>query len=67
MRDATDHYLNLYLKKLEAHERLDELFDRQVFKLMQCGLTEKEAMMKLTNPDLCKSCYGDGCPQCEGD
>ena len=66
MQDATDYYLNQYLNKLDEHERLDEVFDRQVFKLMQTGLTEKEAMIYLTNPDLCKSCYDDGCPQCEG-
>jgi hypothetical protein len=67
MQDATDYYLNQYLNKLDEHERLDEVFDRQVFKLMQTGLTEKEAMVKLTNPNLCKSCFGDGCPQCEGE
>ena len=67
MQDATDYYLNYHLKERDDHERLDEIFDRQVFKLMQTGLTEKEAMLKLTIPDLCKSCYGDGCPQCESD
>ena len=66
MQDATDYYLNQYLNKLDALDQLDEIFDRQVFKLMQSGLTEKEAMIKLTIPNLCKSCYGDGCPRCEG-